>query len=172
VDVEIRRIRADEGERLRDVRLRALQDAPGAFSSTFEQSRHRPRAEWDDMAANGSSGEKRAMFIAEPADGRGPFLGLAGGFSAESRPGSIELISMWVDPVTRGAGLGTRLVGAVAGWARAGGARQVELWVVEENDLAIALYRRCGFDATPDRQPYPNRPGLDELRMALQIGEG
>ena len=120
MDVEIRRIRADEGERLRDVRLRALQDAPGAFSSTFEQSRHRPRAEWDDMAANGSSGEKRAMFIAEPADGRGPFLGLAGGFSAESRPGSIELISMWVDPVTRGAGLGTRLVGAVAGWARAG----------------------------------------------------
>jgi GNAT superfamily N-acetyltransferase len=172
VDVEIRRIRADEGQPLRDVRLRALQEAPGAFSSTLEQWRHRPLGEWEDLARIRSSSRKQAMFIAEPADGRGPFLGLAGGFHTEDRPGSIELISMWVDPATRGAGVGARLVGAVVDWAHAGGARHVDLWVVEENDPAIALYRRCGFVTTPDRQPCPNRPGLDELRMTLRLGEG
>jgi RimJ/RimL family protein N-acetyltransferase len=172
VDVEVRRIRADEGQRLRDVRLRALRNAPGAFSSTFEQSRHRPIAEWDDMAGNGSSGGDQAMFVAEPADGRGPFLGLAGGLAAESRPGSVQLISMWVDPTKRGAGVGADLVSAVVDWSRAGGAREVELWVVEGNEPAIALYRRCGFVATPDRQPYPNRPHQEELRMTLRMGDG
>jgi GNAT superfamily N-acetyltransferase len=172
VDVEIRRIRADEGQRLRNVRLRALQDAPGAFSSTLEQSRHLSISEWDDMAGNGSTGGERAMFVAGPADGRGPLLGLAGGFAAKDRPGSVQLISMWVDPTNRGAGIGAGLVESVVGWARAGGASQVELWVVEGNEPAIALYRRCGFVATPDRQPYPNRPDQDELRMALRIGDG
>jgi RimJ/RimL family protein N-acetyltransferase len=172
VVVEIRRIRADEGRRLKDVRLRALQDAPGAFSSTFEQSRRRPMTEWDDMAGNGSNGGTRAMFVADPAGGDSPFLGLAGGFADESQPGSVELISMWVDPTNRGAGIGVGLVDSVVDWARAGGARQVELWVVEGNEPAIALYRRCGFGATSDRKPYPNRPDQDELRMALPIGEG
>ena len=70
MDVEIRRIRADEGQRLRNVRLRALQDAPGAFSSTFEQSRHRPIAECDDMTGSGSTAEfsyrRRFASTAEP----------------------------------------------------------------------------------------------------------
>ncbi len=172
MDVEIRRIRADEGQRLREVRLRALQESPGAFSSTFEESRHRPRAEWEDMAGNGAIGRRRVMFVAEPADGRSPFLGLAGGFAPESRPGSVELISMWVDPTNRGGGIGAGLVDAVVDWARAGDARHVELWVVEGNEPAIALYRRCGFVPTSDRKPYPNRPDQDELRMALRIGDG
>jgi ribosomal protein S18 acetylase RimI-like enzyme len=172
VEVEIRRIRADEGWRLRDVRLRALQDSPGAFSSTFEQDRIRPMSEWDDRARTGAADKRRAMSIAERAGPGGPFLGLAGGFEAEGRPDRVELISMWVDPAIRGAGIGAGLVRAVVEWARAGGARQVDLWVVTENDPAIALYRRCGFVTTSDRQPYPNRAGVDEARMALQVGDG
>ncbi len=167
--IEIRRIRTSEGERLRDVRLRALQDAPGAFSSTFEEYRHRPTAEWADLARARSSGHRQATFVAETAGPRPRFVGLVGGSGADHGPGSVELTSMWVDPSIRGAGIGARLVGAVVDWARAGGARQVELWVVEENDPAIALYRRCGFVTTPDRQPFPNRPDRDELRMALRI---
>jgi GNAT superfamily N-acetyltransferase len=172
VDIEIRRIRSDEGEQLRDVRLRALQDAPGAFSSTFQESRKLPVREWADRANTQSSGRQQATFVAE-MPGTGPrFLGLARGAQLDRRPGSVELTSMWVDPRCRGVGLGARLVQAVVDWARAGGALQVELWVVEDNDPAIALYRRGGFVSTSDRQAFPNRPDLEELRMALTFDDG
>jgi ribosomal protein S18 acetylase RimI-like enzyme len=172
VDIEIRRIRSDEGEQLREVRLRALQDAPGAFSSTFDESRQRPAREWADRARTQSSSHHEATFVAEMPGNGYRFLGLARGAHLDGRPGSVELTSMWVDPGCRGAGLGDGLVQAVVDWARAGGARQVELWVVEDNDPAMALYRRGGFVTTSDRQPFPNRPDLEELRMALSFDHG
>jgi GNAT superfamily N-acetyltransferase len=169
MEVEIRRIRAHEGDRFRDVRLRALQDAPGAFSSTFEEQRHRPTADWDEQARLRSEGWQQTTFVADPGPATGPLVGLVGGFPGADRPRVVELTSMWVDPAVRGAGIGTRLVAAVVDWARGGGADEVELWVVDQNDPALALYRRCGFQTTGDLQPYPNDPGRHELRLALGL---
>jgi ribosomal protein S18 acetylase RimI-like enzyme len=52
---------------------------------------------------------------------------------------------MWVAPEARGAGVGDILVAAAIDWARAHGARRIELDVLDSNHHAIALYVRNGF---------------------------
>src|SRR5262245_23901545 len=51
--VEIRRIRADEGLRLRALRLRALADAPQAFGSTLAREHAFVDSTWHERAAGG-----------------------------------------------------------------------------------------------------------------------
>ena len=59
-----------------------------------------------------------------------------------------ELARIIVDPKLRGRGLGRRLVGALAGEARALGFADVWMRVVPENAPAIACYRAAGFVPT------------------------
>ena len=42
----------------------------------------------------------------------------------------------------------------------------MHLWVTETNDPARALYERCGFAATGERQPLPSHPQHAEIAMA------
>jgi len=57
---------------------------------------------------------------------------------------SVELISMWVDPVARGTGVATALIDAVVEWA-AEQARSAYLMVRRDNVRAISAYERAGF---------------------------
>jgi len=166
VGIAIRRIEQGEGRRLRDVRLRALRDSPGAFSSTYEEFENRPLSEWESLATARSTGSQETTFVAESPTG---FVGMVRGCWSDDHAGVVELTSMWVEPSARGTGVGVRLIEAVVTWARAAGADEVDLWVVEENDPAIALYQRFGFTTTSDREPYPNHPCRDEVRMTLPI---
>src|SRR5262245_46792219 len=63
--VHIRRIRADEGLRLRDIRLHSLADSPMAFGSTLAREEAYPEALWNERAANGAAGDKSVTFVAE-----------------------------------------------------------------------------------------------------------
>ena len=46
----------------------------------------------------------------------------------------------------RGRGLGRKLMNALRGWAWGEGARRAYLQVMEDNQPAIELYRRLGFE--------------------------
>ena len=62
--MEIRRLRKDDSVLLRDVRLRALQDAPYAFSSWFEREADYAPGVWDDRVTESDSGQNGAVFVA------------------------------------------------------------------------------------------------------------
>ncbi|HEY5477786.1 MAG TPA: GNAT family N-acetyltransferase [Tepidiformaceae bacterium] len=158
----VRRIRADEGRFLYEIRLRALADSPLAFGSTLAATSAIPTAVWAERARVSAAGEERVMFVAEIAD---EWVGLAGGFFDEAQPGDPEVVSMWVDPRWRRSGLAGRLLDAVIGWAHFRGAAQIHLWVTEGNEPAIALYERFGFAFTGESAPLPSAPALTELRM-------
>ena len=64
---KIRRIRPDEGLRLRA--LHALADAPEAFGSTLAREEAFPEEVWHERAMGGAAGGDRVTFIAEQ-DGR------------------------------------------------------------------------------------------------------
>ncbi len=83
MSLEIRRIRPDEGLRLRALRLRALADAPMAFGSTLAREEAFPDRIWHERAAGGAGGDERVTFIAE-RDGQ--WIGLATGL-ADALPG-------------------------------------------------------------------------------------
>lgn len=167
MDFSVRRIQPDEGRRYRDIRLRALADAPSAFGSTVATESALTDTDWTARATRSARGPDSAFFVAETAGGE--WVGMAGGFRQDDPPDTVHLVSMWVAPDCRRTGLGGRLIDEVLGWARAGGARAVELWVTRGNDSAASLYRRIGFIPTADYQPLPSDPCREEERMRLVL---
>jgi GNAT superfamily N-acetyltransferase len=165
---EVRRVRPGEGHLLRELRLRALGDAPTAFTASLLVESARPAAFWEEVAEARSSGDESAAFVALQ-DGQG--VGLAGGFRSDPTTGTVQLVSMWVSPSSRGSGVGQRLVQTVLDWARRIGASVVELWVTRGNVPARSLYEDAGFVATGAVQPFPDRPGLDLEQMECSLAE-
>lgn len=166
--ITYRRIRPDEGLKLRAIRLQALADSPTAFGSTLAETLSRPEQHWDARAAENAAGDTSIMAIAEDA---GKWIGLVGGYREEfdGQP-CVHLISMWVNPAYRCRQIGRRLVGEIVAWARERGVRRVILGVTEGNGPAISLYERCGFVMTGQAEPHPSQPALRELMMALEVG--
>ena len=78
----VRRIRADEGERLRAIRLAALADAPGDATTTLARAEAHSAEHWEEAAAANSSGGSQATFFAElAADGGAEPVGLVGAYA-------------------------------------------------------------------------------------------
>jgi GNAT superfamily N-acetyltransferase len=111
--MEVRPARADDWEALRELRLRALADAPDAFASTLEAELAFPAEEWRRRSAGGPAS---ARFIAREG---GSGVGLAAIFAEPATPGRMHLVSMWVDPRHRRRGV-TRALYERAGFRPTG----------------------------------------------------
>jgi GNAT superfamily N-acetyltransferase len=160
--IEIRRAGVDDWQTVREIRLRALQDAPDAFASTYQEEHDFADAVWIQRL----SGDSVTFLAYHGGFGPSPIgicVGLPDGTDV------TELVAMWVDPRLRGQGVATPLINAILEWAAARGARQVRLWVTETNDRAARCYLRNGFAFTGERTPLPSNPALPELRMAWTV---
>jgi ribosomal protein S18 acetylase RimI-like enzyme len=162
VSVEVRRIVADEWRELRDVRLRALLEAPDAYGSTYEEGTGEPDDTWREWAASGAEG---GQGFTATAVGDTGWVGLAVGAPHHAFPGEVGLFAMWVDPAWRGRGVGRRLVDRVIAWAVAERFPTIRLLVTETNEPAFRLYERCGFVDTGERVPL--REGSDLAAVSM-----
>ena len=162
----IRRIRAEEHEALRELRLRALADAPDAFGRTHADEAAQPPERWTGWAERGSAGEEEALFVLEHEGG---LNGLAAVVPYRDEPGTCMLISMWVAPELRRGGAGERLVRTALDWAATTGNETMLLWVVQSNAPALGLYRKLGFVETGETQPLPSNPSLPEQLMRRSL---
>jgi ribosomal-protein-alanine N-acetyltransferase len=81
-----------------------------------------------------------------------------------------EILNLAVEPDARRRGTGARLVDAMLGWLRTGGAARVFLEVRASNAAAIALYQRVGFGPLGTRRGYYQNPREDALTMVLDWG--
>ncbi|MFI6299241.1 GNAT family N-acetyltransferase [Nonomuraea sp. NPDC050790] len=156
----IERLTTADAERLREVRLRALTDAPDAFGSTYEREAAFPMETWADRLANPD-----AAYFAATSGGEihGMVCGLA------ERPEQVHLLSMWVAPEARGAKVGSRLVDEVVAWARGRQAQEVELWAVDVNAAARGLYAAKGFLPTGEVMALPSNPALLDSQYVLSL---
>jgi len=169
----VRRIRPDEGPRLRAIRLAALADAPGDATTTLARAEARSAEHWDEAALANASGGLQATFFAEPADGAGAVddgaepIGLIGAYANES--GIVNLVGLWSAPGYRDVGVAPALLDAVASWARTIGADRLRMWVVERNDFAKAFYLDQGFEPTGASIPYELDPRLKQVAMVKPL---
>ncbi len=85
-------------------------------------------------------------------------------------PGApTELKRMWVDPSTRGLGVGRRLLDELEREAAAAGAARVRLETNEALTEAIALYRSSGYREVPafNDEPYAHHWFEKDLQLTL-----
>ena len=164
--IEIKRITADTALVFKDVRLRALQDSPLAFSSTYARESQMPEEEWHRRAARCSGDGDDAMFLAFES---GAVCGIAGSFADAENRGRAQVISMWVDPACRRGGVGKALIDEIVEWNRKRGIRELVLMVTSVNAGAVAFYERLGFVKTGVTEQYPNDVGILEYEMVMEI---
>jgi GNAT superfamily N-acetyltransferase len=162
----IRRATVEDWAAIRDVRLRALRDAPTAFAATYEENADLPSERWKGWATGEGWSADIVTFVAERAE-RGArsasesppvFDGMATGAVFDTEPDVGHLFAMWVDPSVRGRGVGRRLVEAVIDWGRHRGVGELRLCVTEGNGRAEAVYSKAGFVRTAG-EPTPLREG-------------
>jgi ribosomal protein S18 acetylase RimI-like enzyme len=147
------------------VRLMALQDSPSAFGSTYARESLLSDADWLKRAADWS-GDRSIGYLAMDS---GIARGIAAAFLNERDPRVAHLISMWVAPAHRRAGIGQMLIDAIDVWARARKTYTLQLMVTSCNNAAIEFYKRNGFSMTGNTEPYPNDPNLIEYEMSRCI---
>lgn len=158
-DVEIRLLTAADWQAFRDIRLRALADAPEAFGSTLESAQARTERDWRELLAG------RAQFLASVD---GVDVGTAAGLDDPERAGA-HLISMWVAGAARGIGVSDLLVRAVIDWAVGVGHRKVWLEVALDNVAAERLYLRQGFVRTGVAGVVAPSGPRPEFEMLLEL---
>ena len=167
--MEIRRIRADEGLRLRALRLHALGDSPTAYGSTLATEELYPESIWHERAVSGAAGDKVVTIVAKH-DNR--LLGMATGLAVDP-PTHDELhptmVAVFVDGTVRQQGVGVGLVEKVIDWAKARGSARLFVWITAGNEPAVALYRRCGFRVTGATRPNAHTCALIECEMLLDL---
>ena len=158
-------ITAQNASIFRAARLRALQDTPLAFGSTYAKESLLTDADWVQRAAQWN-GEKKILYLAMDGDSA---CGIGGSSLHEGDAARAHVISMWTAPSHRQQGIGRMLVNEILGWARLRGARTLQLMVTSSNEPAIAFYQRLEFMLTGRTEPYPNDPALIEYEMSRPI---
>jgi len=168
MSVTVSRVRPEEWLLLKTVRLAALQDAPYAFGSRYEDMVVKPDTHWQETAQDRATSSTSCTFLARDADGNG--IGMAGGYQDEQFPELVHLVAMWVAPEWRGHGLAAQIVTTVYDWARSGSCTDFLAYVTTGNDRALRFYEKQGFVRQPDDAP---RPGLHatecDILMKRQI---
>lgn len=163
--LQIERAGPGEWQRVRAVRLRALEDAPDAFATTVDDARSRTADSWRERLVDDAA----ATFLAVM---NGIDVGMVVGADLVEHDATAGLFAMWVAPQARRHGVGRALVEAVVAWARSRSRRRVLLEVADSNAPAVMLYERAGFRPTGRSGTLPPpRSHVTEHERALAIGD-
>jgi GNAT superfamily N-acetyltransferase len=164
--VHLRKLESHEVNLHRDLRLRALRDAPDSFGETYADAAARPSSYWEDLTRSVTEPGRHAMFLAWEGE---HVFGSVYGLLDRERSEVGRVGGMWVEPAWRRRGVGRALLEEVFGWARARGLSRLALWAPAHSSAAIALYSRAGFRETANRRPLPTNPSLEIVEMESQL---
>jgi ribosomal protein S18 acetylase RimI-like enzyme len=138
--ISVHRLGEEEWQRGKAIRLRALEDSPDAFGRLLGEELLFDDGLWQERLSRPNV----ATFVAVMGEG-GDDAGLVTGAPYDE---AVGLFSMWVAPEARGRGVGGALIDTLVDWARSNGNSELLLDVGDDNEPAIALYRRKGFERT------------------------
>jgi RimJ/RimL family protein N-acetyltransferase len=167
-DFVIRAVLPNDAARLLELKL-ALDDETSLMMLEPGERRETVR----DLAAHISASLGRrncALFVAEAQGALVGYVEAEGGEFARIR--HCAYVVLGVRQAWSGQGIGGGLLRALVAWSRREGVRRLELTVRVDNERAIGLYRRCGFEVEGRRRGslFVGGAYVDELTMARLQG--
>ena len=166
----IRKLIEDDLDALWNMRLRALQDNPEAFGSTYEETLQRGKESYRQRLRQPST---ETFYIG--AFEEESLVGIVGFYRENwGTKGQHKgyIISMYVAPEQRGRGTGKALVAEAIAQARTvPGIEQLLLAVVTTNTVARQLYLSLGFEVygLEPRALKQDEQYCDEALMVLRL---
>jgi predicted GNAT family acetyltransferase len=137
--MNIKLLASNDWEKLRDIRLAALQTDPQAFAGSFAGEQQRKEPEWRKRLED----TDRIYFTAEE---NGAFISLAG---AKKESGDVwMLVAVHTIPAARGRGLSQAVVATVLNELKKRSVTKVELMVNTDQKDAVHIYEKAGFKIT------------------------
>jgi len=133
----------DEAERLRNLRLAALKDAPYAFGAQYEVDKEKPISFWQQSIA-----DTNWFFVATNGEGS-----------------DCWIFGWWIAPNYRGRGVTALMLGKIDEFCLEKNWQKQGLGVWPENERAIAAYRKLGFTSGAGPIPSRSKPGQLYLPM-------
>ncbi len=140
-----------------------MRDSPDAFLHGYDEENEYDEARWRREFNRGD-------WYVRVAAGRSADepVGLVG-ITREPITQRRFLEYLWVAPECRGRGVAFSMINYVLGLLRTSAVRTVFLWVLDNNDRAMRLYKRVGFVSCNYRQPLEDRPERSEELMQLDL---
>lgn len=143
--------------------IAAMMSQPGIRAGTLRLPYSTPEQtrKWMETLSDDDT-----VIVAERA---GQIVGMAGLHRGKGRRRHSAVLGISVDDNRRGEGIGTALLAALIDAAdRWLGISRIELTVFTDNEVAIALYRRAGFEMEGTHRAYALRNGelADVFAMA------
>lgn len=172
--MQVRVLRSDEGQLLKDLFIRMSAETPTAYRGTLAELEARTDEGWQGLAAYVADSPNVEAFVAENDTEAYGFVsgaiitnhqlaeieGREDGPNGDALADTALLGRMWVAPHMRSQGIGQELIRAVIVWARAKNQRRVVLAVTEGNERALRAYVRAEFKPTPFSLSHPDYPEL------------
>ncbi len=164
--ITVRRLRADEWQAFRDLRLAALRTDPLAFGSTLSRESTYSDQKWRNLCNDGATGTSNVTFVA--ADPSGELVGMVGTFSAE---GTSHVWGMWTRPHRRNQGIGHRLMNSLLDWiATCLPEVSIILDVNPSQEAAVRIYASAGFHFNGVEEPLGHDPPAVVRQMVRRPG--
>lgn len=160
----VRRIAADQGPTLRELRTTALREAPYAFDETLEEALDEKAETFDAVAARYADSTVSTSFILYT---EGHPAGLIGAYFDEQRKAFV--CALWVAPAVRHLRGGELLVNTASEWLAEHGADEIHAWVTDANRNAMRFYERLGFGPTGDHVPVSRTPNEWETLLVRHV---
>jgi len=140
--ISIRRLRVGEAELYKQLRLASLQEAPYAFSSSYNSAVSRSAQSWREQADGTAHGSDRATFVALSDD---LAVGIAALYRHPKESDTGEILQVWVTPEFRGKGVALSLLSSIFEWACRNDFRCIIATITKTNTRARRFYEKCGF---------------------------
>ena len=177
-DIEIVQLSPHEWKKLRDLKLKSLNEEPVAFENPAEaiqKYNNRSEQEWKTILSGGMSGDRSGetvMFFAKDGD---ECVGMVSSIIPEAETGQLRVATiqhMYVTKNNREKGIGKRLITALLDNLQSkDDVAKAQLDVVVTQSPAIGLYQSVGFQITGTSEgaiDWTEDP-LDEFNMELSF---
>ena len=119
-----------------------MQEAPYAFSSTYESALRRSAESWQEQADSTAQGSDRATFFVFWDEAP---VGIGALYRLPNQVDVGELLQVWIAPEHRGKRAAWSLMDTIFKWAGENRFRTIIARVARENARAVRFYRNYGF---------------------------